>query len=412
MNKDATRILKMLSRLLLLTAIAAGSSLGASCRASGLSTDAHFSLQQPAAKACTGDAASHFSAGESALKSNRLNEAEREFRAALACHPHAAAAYVDLGVVAMRRKQWTQALSLLQHAERLAPKMSGIRLDVGLVYYREGDYKQAIPALRSVERENPSTQARYLLGLCYFFTSQYTEAAKVLEQNWQEQSSDFIYLYALGISAQNSGDTGLGDRAFARMLEIGGDSPEFHLLKGKAYLERAEPEHALPELEQAAKADPNLPFVHFNLGWAYAKLHQYDRAKSEFLKDIAIEPDVPYNYEQLGAMYLYLHQDAEAERYYKEALARDPRLPSSLYGLGKIYEQKSKYPQAIGEWQKAERLAPDSVSIHYALARAFQHVGKTDEAKREFAIVTGLEQKKHADEISSDRVPSPELKNQ
>jgi len=48
------------------------------------------------------------------------------------------AAYANLGVIAMRRKEWDHALSLLQRAEKLEPKMAGIRLDIGLVKYRRG----------------------------------------------------------------------------------------------------------------------------------------------------------------------------------------------------------------------------------------------------------------------------------
>ena len=45
--------------------------------------------------------------------------------------PGAGAAYANLGVIAMRRKDWDHALALLRKAEKLAPKMAGIRLNIG-----------------------------------------------------------------------------------------------------------------------------------------------------------------------------------------------------------------------------------------------------------------------------------------
>ena len=42
------------------------------------------------------------------------------------------AAYANLGVVYMRRKQWTKTLETLQQAERLMPQVAGIRLNIGL----------------------------------------------------------------------------------------------------------------------------------------------------------------------------------------------------------------------------------------------------------------------------------------
>jgi len=363
-----------------------------------------------AARACSTDLAPTFQEGQAALQANHLEEAEKKFRAVIACDPKSAAAYVNLAVVEMRRKQWSEALAHLQRAERIAPAMEGVRLNIGLVYYREGNYRSAIPMLQSVVEKSPTEQARYLLGLSYFFIGDYKPALATLEQNWEQQSGDLIYLYVLGISAEQSGNRQVSDRAFERLLQIGGDSAEFHLLKGKAYLNRGQPEDAIPELDKAASLNPKLPFVHFNLGWAYAKKRDYNRARQEFLEDLSLEPDVPYNYEQLGAMDLYLGKYQEAERYYKEALDRDPRLPNSLYGLGKIYDHQNRLAAALATWKKAEPLAPESITIHNALGRLLRRMDKSADADREFAMINQLEQKQHADEIANPHLPTPEVK--
>jgi len=36
-------------------------------------------------------------------------------------------AYANLGVIAMRRKEWDRAIALLRKAEKLEPRMAGIR---------------------------------------------------------------------------------------------------------------------------------------------------------------------------------------------------------------------------------------------------------------------------------------------
>lgn len=330
----------------------------------------------------------------------------------LACDPRSAAAYVNLGVVEMRRKRWSRALTNFRRAETLAPRMEGIGLDIGLANYQSGDYKSAIPVLQSVLRSNESVQPRFLLGLCYFLTSDYKHALQTLEPNWDSQNGDLVYLYALGIAAEQTSNSQVADHAFERLMTVGGNSPEFHVLKGKAYLNRAQPDDAIPELERAAAANDSFPFVHFNLGWAYAKKHDFERARSEFLKDIAIEPDVPYNYEQLGGIASSSGNYDEAERYYKEALTRDRRLPNSLYGLGKVYERQNHATEALATWKKAEQLAPESVTIHYALAQLLQKMKRPSDAAREFTIVNELNQKKYADELANPQLPSPEIKQQ
>lgn len=400
MNREPTLSRKWLSRFFAALALVALGPAG-SVRAANPQT---FS-----SAACPEKPESVFARGQQALQQNDLSAADSAFREVLRCDPKSAAANVNLAVVEMRRKQWSPALTHLRQAQALDPEMSGINFNLGLLYYRKGDYKAAIPELKMAVQKNPTTQARYLLGLCYFFTNQAQAASRDLELNWPAQSGDLVYLYVLGIAAEQAGDKPLSDRAFAQLITIGGDSPEFHLFKGKAYLNRAQPEQAIPELERAAAQDSKLPFVHFNLGWAYAKKRDYGRARAEFLKDIAIEPDVPYSYEQLGAMNLFLGNYEEAERYYREALARDSRLPSSLYGLGKIYEHDNHLSDAISVWKKAEKLSPESVSLHNALGRVLRRIGENADAQREFALVTQLEQKQHADELAQPKLPSPEI---
>jgi len=123
-----------------------------------------------------------FQHGEDALNRGRLNQAEHDFRQILALDPQAGAAYANLGLVYMRRKQWSKALEMLRKAERMLPQVAGIRLNIGLTYYRQNEFLLAIPLFESVVRDQPDApQPRYLLGQCYFFASRWADAADTLE---------------------------------------------------------------------------------------------------------------------------------------------------------------------------------------------------------------------------------------
>ena len=81
-----------------------------------------------------------FAKGQTALQNGDLDAAEAAFRWVLAVDPRAGSAYANLGVIAMRRKNWDHAIRLLHRAEKLEPKMAGVRLNIGLVEYRRGNY--------------------------------------------------------------------------------------------------------------------------------------------------------------------------------------------------------------------------------------------------------------------------------
>ncbi len=82
-----------------------------------------------------------FGAGEAALRAGNLDQAESSFKKVLAQDPNSAGAYANLGVIAMRRQNWSAALDLLHKAEQLAPNVAGIRLNIGLVHYRQSEFK-------------------------------------------------------------------------------------------------------------------------------------------------------------------------------------------------------------------------------------------------------------------------------
>ncbi|HEX4378788.1 MAG TPA: tetratricopeptide repeat protein, partial [Candidatus Acidoferrum sp.] len=124
---------------------------------SSLSMASKFQDPPPSASNPRADAAAAFARGQQALQTGDLSTAEASFQKVLSIDPQAASAYANLGVIAMRRKEWDRALTLLQKAEKLEPAMAGIRLNIGLVRYRREDYAGAIPPLESVVRDQPNS---------------------------------------------------------------------------------------------------------------------------------------------------------------------------------------------------------------------------------------------------------------
>jgi tetratricopeptide (TPR) repeat protein len=363
--------------------------------------------QTPAGAGRSGaaDPAQIFARGQMALQNGKLAEAEKAFREVLEVDPQSGAAYTNLGVVYMRRKQWSKAVSTLEKAERLMPRTAGVRLNLGLAYYRQNEFLKAIPSLESVVRERPDAgQARYLLGLCYFFTDRWKDAAATLEPLWPQQSSNFAYLYVLSNAAHRAGMEKLDTRAAEELLKVGNDSPEYHLFAGKYHLNRQEYDEAIAQFDTAAKANPRLPFVHFNLGMVYLGKQNYSRAREEFLKDIAVEPDLALNYEQLGEVYWQTQDDSNAEKSYREALRRDPRLASACLGLARIYQRRQKYTAALAETDAALKADPARTDAHYMRGQVLLHLGRKEEAKKELAAAGGS-----GERPANARVPSPEL---
>lgn len=351
------------------------------------------------------DPARSFQLGQEALSAGKLDEAERDFRAVLAADPKSGAAYANLGVVYMRRKQWGLALTHLKKAKELMPQVAGIRLNIGLAYYRQNEFDKAIPPFESVVRDQPdASQPRYLLGLCYFFAERWADAATMLEPLWAQESGHLPYLYVLSNAAHRAQRKELDERATTQLMKIGDGSPEYHLFVGKYHLNLGQLDDALKEFQAAAEANPKLPFVHFNLGLTYLKKQEYENARSEFWKDAEIEPDLGLNYDQLGDVYWLLQQDSKAEDSYRAALHRDPRLVNSRLGLAKIYQRQKKYSQALIEADAAKKIDPERTDVHYLRGRLLLQMGRKEESKKELDAAAKIREKQE-----SQAPPAPEL---
>src|SRR5467141_3023408 len=370
----------------------------------------------PAAASQRMDPQAWFAKGQAALQNGDLDVAEAAFRRVLAADPRAGSAYANLGVIAMRRQDWDHAIALSRKAEKLEPKMAGIRLNIGLVEYRRGNYTAAIAPLSSVLRDQPdSQQARYLLGLCQVFTKKYAEAVTVLEPLWPEKSGDVLYLYLIDIAAVESGQKELDEKILSRMIAIGGGTAEFHLILGKAYLNRDEVGEAKAELERAADGNPDLPFLHLNLGITYMRSGENERAEAEFRRDIALEPDLADNYEQLGVLYSRMQRDEDAEKSFRESLNRDAKSAGAYLGLAKLYQKQNKPQPALKMIDTALSLSPDIHGGHFLRGRILMQLGRQREARVEFAAAQkGMEGRlnKERESQEDDRVPNPELTRQ
>ncbi len=355
-----------------------------------------------------------FQAGQQALERGDLQEAERNFRQVLVLDPKAAPAYTNLGVIEMRRKNWDHAMTYLKKAESLSPNVPGIRLNIGLIGFRTGNYRDAVPVLQTVVRDEPrSNQARYLLGLCQIFTEDYAAAVETLKPLWEYMSNDVMYLYALDMAADKSGDKQTDEKAMNEMVRVGAGTPEFQLILAKAHLQHHEHDAALEELKKVEATDPSMPFLHFNLGFAYLGVGDYVKSELEFRKDIAIDPDLADDYYQLGIVYSFQARTEDSEKAFKEALRLDPHRPGAWFSLGKIYNERGNYPEALNAFDEALKYSPDSEKVHVIRAQVLQRMGRMDEAKAEFALSKKLlDQKlnKDREDLQEMQVPNPELK--
>jgi tetratricopeptide (TPR) repeat protein len=352
-----------------------------------------------------------FAQAQQALVARDYAAAERAFREVIKLDPRSAAAYSDLGVVYLRTNRISSAIQSFETAQKLAPNEIGIDLNLGMAYYRQRDFEHAIPHFSRVFAANPGNhQARYLAGLCYFAVRDYKHTVETLAPLSDKEKHNIDFLFMQGISSGKLDQKAESQRAFDEMVRVGGQSPQFHLLLSKLYIDFFYNQQADLELNKAIAQNPNLPFAHYNLGVVYQRLGRLDKAVEEYKKEITISPREPWSYENLAKITLDRGSPDEAIPLFRHALSLYSKLSASWAGLGRAYSQKRQFDQAITCYHRALALDPDNAKFHYQLGQAYLKSGEKTAAQKEFAETRRLQMssvERQAERLSG-RLPEAE----
>jgi TolB-like protein/DNA-binding winged helix-turn-helix (wHTH) protein/Tfp pilus assembly protein PilF len=135
---------------------------------------------------------------------------------------------------------------------------------------------------------------------------------------------------------------------------------------------------------KAVELDEAMPVAHFVRGVAYRELGEHDHALIEARKAIALDP----NYAGalvLQATLLYFNgKPSEGLDLMKKAIALHPHHPYNYsFHLGQAFYILQRYEEAIRAFEKVLDSNPASERAHLWLAAAYAQVGRKDDAEWE-----------------------------
>lgn len=103
---------------------------------------------------------------------------------------------------------------------------------------------------------------------------------------------------------------------------------------------------AVTWFEQAIRAQPKNPFIHFNLGEAHRRTKAYTAAAGCFLRAATLKPDFAEAHRAAGDVFRLSDRDVDAERCYRAALKWQPTSLEALNGYGLLLLQRGQPAQA------------------------------------------------------------------
>ncbi len=274
----------------------------------------------------------------------------------------------------------------------------------------EGRYQVAETEVRQILAAAPDqSEARFLLGLLLFklhrpaeSLAAYTEAAKYRSPSPEEFvviASDYILLKDLG-DAQ-------------RWLTLAtGEAPRntaaWYLL-GRTEYNLDHPGPATQAFLQCLILEPGNLRAQYNLGLAFERLQQPEKAIEAYQRAIKLEaasakPD-PQPYLDLGILLLSQQKADQALPYLQRAVEVAPSNAKAHEEFALCLDKLGRSPEAAAEMLLCVHLAPDSAAAAFFLGRIYRHLGRTTQAKQQFARAAQLDGTQSSKEVPN---PSPD----
>jgi tetratricopeptide (TPR) repeat protein len=261
-------------------------------------------------------------------------------------------AYVQ-GLAADKKSNEPAARAEYLEAVRRDPGFAPAHIALGLSFYRTGEYDQAADHLTQALRRNPDAgDAHYYLGLTLRAQQQYEAAAGHLLWNVRSGYREAAARYLLGVMA----------------------------------LQRMKFQEAVEHLSQAALLDPRDLKARTVLAMAERLANKLDDAQGHI---DAVVQELPIDYLALSEQYLIgkvRGRDVEAARAHHELWRLLGREPDSVLELAFDYWDAGRVGQAIDVLQQAVENGTTYPMLHYALGY-FCGMRKNDpRATTEYAV--------------------------
>jgi tetratricopeptide (TPR) repeat protein len=359
--------------------------------------------------------------GYEALKEEKYEEAEKDFRAALTLDPSLEMrARFPLGIALFDQQRFADSRREFVAVQHAVGDQPGIFYYLGRIDLEERDYKSAVANLKKASLHPPFPDTAFYLGLAYLKQGSYQEAEKWLNEAIQSNPKDSQAQYMLATLYRKEGRQQEANQAFERLKQKKDLSDRRSQLKwecaqeldrgpdekpnscellydpndaetltelGILYGQHGQLEMALKPLQRAAELTPQSAQIQYNLAFTYFQLKRFEEARGTLAVSVQRWPDLfPLN-ALYGAVLWNLDESIpayQALRHAHQLNAQDPGTTELLHqatlALAKRSESADAESEALRYLQEAASLVPTDPEPHRRMASIYRRTGRSGQA--------------------------------
>lgn len=316
----------------------------------------------------------------------RGEEAEREFKQALAANPALLDGRQHLARLYLAQKREAEAAAELRRAARLGPLERDLALRLAGVERAEGNPVLAERQLRSVADRFKSVQA--LLQLARLQADQKNAAgalaslrkARAIAPN----SEDVLSAYAEGLLASPAPDSAIP--VLDALTRLCPTVARYHYLQGVALMGAGDAAAAAVSLQEAARLEPDQPPTLIALGKALNRRQLYSEAKPHLLRGLSLAPDSVEAVATLAEAEEGLGEMKDAEEHARRALARSGTDATANLVIAMVLMKQDRFAEARDALLKAALADPASSKADYQLSLAYARLSDPVSSQKHLAL--------------------------
>lgn len=329
-----------------------------------------------------------YAAANSAQADNDIATAIDKYRAIIRLAPHLAAAYNNLGMLYFNKRDYEQAVEILNRGLKLHATMPTASAMLGLSYYQLGQNAMAEPLLKAALAANPeNNQAELPLAQTQIKQREYQQATLTLNHFLIRNPKSQSAWYLLGKTyLQMSQD------ALEKINQIDPNSVVAHEIDGEIDESMHNYDLALVEYKKAIELAPDQPGTHLHMANTYWLMGNWESAEKEFSAELAVDPNnCSARWKLANAMLEANEAPDKALEELNKAVAVCPNLMQARVDRARALVRLERQPEALPDLQLALKEDPNEPSIHFLLASVYRAAGKPNEALEEMKIYGRLQ---------------------
>jgi tetratricopeptide (TPR) repeat protein len=303
---------------------------------------------------------------------------------------------VALGIRYKRANAWTDAETWLRRALELKPKDIDAQFQLGQVLAAKKQYDEAIQVLNAAARAAPSrTEIGLHLAMVFEELGRIDDAATAYEELLKASSPTLEMMARAGRFYARQGKAAKAGELGERILAIKDSDPAGHFLRGEAQYHLGNFAEARVSFRRAADIEPDPQYLEAS-GRASENLELHDEAFEAYAEASRLDPD--YVAPRLGrARLLLLRRDfPRAIEELEETRKLAPRNASVFHYLGESYQQQEDHKQAISYFRTALEYDGQRAETHYRMGKSHLELSKEREAASFLSDATALARRQGA----------------